>query len=261
MTSKYLLHPQATGRRAAKISCIACEQSGVPMNQEHFWPEWLSKRANVRSVRWQERKRIHPKSATIPLCVKCNSDFGEHLESPASSLFDEVERGDGLSQISAELVVRWMWKFEGFGWLLADEIRTYSHVGTLRDVVLNRLGAIRHEICLAISIIYQIDPSFGDSPIGIDSENHVNRIFVSGVFCKLAIIVLLSRFASKLPPQFSVYRFSADTCNDLGHAKLFYPKVGFANDVEAVGITRSISPLFSELHDKWALQQMGNARR
>lgn len=219
------------------------------MNQEHFWPEWLSNRANVRSVRWQPNKRIHPKSATIPLCIRCNSDFGEHLESPVSRLFDQVEGGDGLSQISAELLVRWMWKFEGFGWLLADEIRTYSHVGTLRDVVLNRLGAMRHEICLAISSIDQIDPSFGDSPVGIDSENQVNRIFVSGVFCKLAIIVLLSRFASRLPAQFSVYRFPADTHNDLDHAKLFYPKVGFATDVDAVGITRSISPILSDLHD------------
>ncbi len=260
MRSKYLLHSEAIGRNAAKFRCLACEQSGVPMNREHFWPEWLSRRANVRSVRWLPDKRIHPKSATIPLCVRCNSDLGEQLELPVSRVFDEVERGEGLSSTAADLLVRWMWKFEGFSWQLADEIRTYSHISTLRDVVLNRLGTIKHEICLAISIIDKIDPSFGDSPIGIDSENRVNRIFVSGVFCRLAIVVLLSRFASTLPAAFSVYRFPIVADDKLENAKLFYPKIGFATDIDAVGVTRSISPSLADLHDKLQLRDRKRRR-
>ena len=249
-----LLHPQATGFQAAKVRCLACEATGVEITREHFWPKWLIGRTGSRhtGVRWLGGKKISPTSATIPLCAACNHQFGAELEAHVLKIFDSLETGGGISDFQAELLVRWMWKFEGFGWLLNDTLRTYSHISTLRNRVLNRLGSYRSSVCLALSLIDHIDPSFGDSPMGIDSENQCNCIFVSGVFSRVAIVVLLSNFSGLLPKEYSVYHFEPTAREVTEHASLFRPRVGFQNDVEAVGTTRLISLELSRLHDKFA---------
>src|SRR4051812_27942498 len=126
----------------ARIVCVACGKSDQQMTREHFWPQWLIERAAPRSVRWHAN-RINAKSATVALCKDCNASFGSELESPMAKIFSDVESGLGLSDFEAELLVRWLWKFEGLSWLQTHSRHTYSHAFSLRDRALNRLGPIR----------------------------------------------------------------------------------------------------------------------
>jgi len=98
-------------------------------------------------------------------------------------------------------------------------------------------------------MIDKIDPSFGDSPMGIDSFNRLNAIFVAGVFLSVALMVLLEDFAAQVPPEFSQYHFMSnpDASSD---AKLFYPKVGFSDDTEAIVKTALAARTLSDLHDR-----------
>jgi hypothetical protein len=177
------LAPHSVGRSV----CVACGRSDRKITKEHFWPHWLIDRASPRSVRWRT-KRIDARSATVALCDDCNSSFGRELESPVAKIFSDLESAVGLSDFEAELLVRWLWKFEGLSWLQLHSRCTYSPAFTLRDRVLNQLGSIRSHLCLAVSLLDHIDPTYGDAPVGIDSRHHTGAIFVSGVFCRIALM-------------------------------------------------------------------------
>jgi len=255
--SNFFIHTTTTGIQAAKSRCLACEATNVEMSKEHFWPRWLIERtkANRTGVKWSNGKLVNPSAATIPLCKKCNNAFGTELEAPVIKIFDQLEEDRGISDHEAELLARWMWKFEGLGWLLHDNLRTYSHSVSLKQRVLNRLTANRSEVSIAIARIERIDSKFGDMPMGIDSENVLNWVFVSGVFCKVAIIVLLTKFTGLLPRNYSVYTFTDKIDSKTDTARIFYPHIGFQDDVEAVGVTRLISCKLSHLHDEYAKAQ------
>src|SRR6476661_3004698 len=104
--------------RKYKKECVSCRRADVKMNHEHFWPQWLIDRTgtNKTGVRFDGTKRINPRKLKVPLCVRCNSDFGNGLETPVSILFNEIEAGRGISDEDAEVLVRWLWKFEGLYW-------------------------------------------------------------------------------------------------------------------------------------------------
>jgi len=86
------------------------------------------------------------------------------------------------------------------------------------------------------------------APIGVDSYNIHNAIFVAGVFLKVAVMVLLSEFEQLVPSEFSKYNL-AEKPGEQANAKLFYPKVGFCNDKEAVTKTLLVARTLSRLHD------------
>jgi hypothetical protein len=222
--SNFLIHTTTTGIQAAKFRCLACEATNVEMSKEHFWPRWLIERtkANRTDVKWSNGKMVNPSSATIPLCKKCNNAFGTDLEAPVITIFDQLEEDRGISDYEAELLARWMWKFEGLGWLLHENIRTYSHSVSLKQRVLNRLTANRSEVSIAIARIEGIDSKFGDMPMGIDSEKCLKLFFVSGVFCKVAIVVLLTRFTGLLPSNYSVYTFAESIDSKTETARIFF---------------------------------------
>ena len=102
-----------------KKICVACGTIDPKISKEHFWPKWLIEKTGTHRtlVRFTKDKRINPKEFVIPLCTKCNSDFGRELESPVSQIFTDLENGLGISDIEAELLVRWLWKFEGYSWI------------------------------------------------------------------------------------------------------------------------------------------------
>lgn len=106
------LAPQAL----ARSTCIACGSTDRQITREHFWPQWLIAQARPLSVRWRD-KRVKPKSATVALCADCNAAFGRELESPVAKIFSDLQSGLGVSDFEAELLVRWLWKFEGLSWL------------------------------------------------------------------------------------------------------------------------------------------------
>src|SRR5215217_7800644 len=108
------------------------------MNQEHFWPQWLISRTGTHKtgVRFDRQKKINPRKLVVPLCISCNSDFGRELESPVSVIFSDIEAGRGISDLEAELLIRWLWKFEGLAWCFSNPTATYNQRVTIRERVL-----------------------------------------------------------------------------------------------------------------------------
>jgi hypothetical protein len=231
-------------------ACVACGARAPAMNKEHFWPQWLIRRTGTHKtgVRFDEAKFINPRKMTIPLCIKCNTDFGRELEDPTRRIFDDLEVGAGLSDAEAELLIRWLWKFEGLAWCIANPQGEYTEKYTLRDRVLLPIDEIRGQLTLAVSLASAINPEYGDAPMGLDSFNRENAIFVSGVFSRVALMVLLRKFETQVPENFSIYRLAPRTA--LGRdAKLFFPQTGFETCADAVRVTRTSSLYLSYLHD------------
>lgn len=233
-----------------KKLCVACGAVNPKVNKEHFWPEWLIEKTGTHrtNVRFDQNKRINPKKLVVPLCIQCNTDFGRELEAPVSRIFGDLEAGRGISDVEAELLIRWLWKFEGLYWSFSHPNDTYNERYTLRERVLHPIDDLRSRLTLAISLAAEIYPDFGDAPMGLDSWNEASAVFVAGVFSRVAIMVLESQFEAHVPSQFSLYRL-ADRDGADRSAKLLYPAVGFRNCVEAVGVTRDVGLFLSHAHD------------
>ncbi|HVS27036.1 MAG TPA: hypothetical protein VHE58_07045 [Burkholderiales bacterium] len=235
------------------------------MNKEHFFPVWLVERTGtVRDgISWGGRDGVSALNATLPLCERCNSDFGREIESPMSRVFDDIEARKGLSDNEAELVVRWMWKFEGLWWVFTHPRHVYTVKYTLRERILRPIDDIRGQLTLAISLAETRDPDFSEGSLGIDSLNIHNAISVAGVFSRVAIVVCLSAFEDEVPGVFSKYQLAPKRQTDTGDAKLFYPAVGFPTCTDAVALLRALGPRLSSLHDglgnQWR-KQLANKR-
>jgi hypothetical protein len=188
----------------------------------------------------------------IPICESCNSEFGRDLEAPVSRLFADVEEGRGLTDGEAELMVRWMWKFEGYAWKLQHLEGVYSTRCTLRQRVVRPIDQLRGDIVLALSLVAMIDPQYRDAPMGLDSECEHNALFVSGVFSRLAIMIVLKDFTSMVPPQFSKYRLLDKRKPPEQDPKLFFPATRFATCTDAVATAVAASGPLGEAHDAWA---------
>jgi hypothetical protein len=159
----------------------------------------------------------------------------------------------GLSDYEAELLVRWMWKIKGLGWIATHPDGDYSPKYTLRERVLLPIDGIRGDLILARSLTRNPDPrEYEDLPRGVDATTEHDAIFVSGVFSRIAMMVLHAAFEDLVPGQFARYHL-ASTRDDLHAGKLFYPPSSFKNGVEAVGITRFASIALSHAHDRMAL--------
>jgi hypothetical protein len=232
-------------------TCVACGLVMAKPTREHYFPKWLIERTNTihEGIAWGGKPNVSALAATVPLCQRCNFDFGRELESPMAAIFDDIEASRGLSDYEAELVVRWMWKFEGLAWRFRHPRDVYSVKYTLRDRVLNPLDEIRGRLTLAIALTERRDPDFLEGAMGIDSWNVHNAIFVSGVFSRVAIVVCLTELSDELPAPFSKYPLAAHRLDSGTDAKLFHPAIGFPTCGDAVGYLRDASPYLSSLHD------------
>jgi hypothetical protein len=233
-----------------KLKCAACERSGRDMNKEHVFPRWLILRTNTHNtgIRWAEHKRLPALKATIPLCTECNRIFGKELEEPVSKLFNEIESHRGISDLDAELLIRWLWKTDGLIWIASNPNDKYTTIYTLKERVLRPIDRIREHLVLAVSLIEDRHPESEDWPMGIDSCPEGDAVFVSGVFSKIAIMVLLDIFIPLIPEAFSYYCL-APRKEITSEAKLFHPKVGFRDDIEAVRTTFLASMPIEKAHD------------
>jgi hypothetical protein len=222
------------------------------MSREHYFPVWLIERTGTvrEGIGWAGRDNVSALSATLPLCRRCNADFGRELESPMARVFDDLEAGRGISDEKADLIIRWMWKFEGLAWVFHHPRAIYTERYTLRERVLQPIDEIRGGLTLAIGIAEKRDPEFEEGAMGIDSFNRNNSVFVSGVFSRVAILVSLSLFEDAIPSVFSKYRLAPHREHGAAKAKLFYPAIGFPTCTAAIGLMKSISPYLSRLHDE-----------
>jgi hypothetical protein len=235
-----------------KRKCVACERSGVRINKEHIFPRWLILKTNTNNtgIRWGPNRKLPALRATLPLCCECNSDFGKELEKPVSIIFDDIESNRGISDQDAELLIRWLWKIEGLAWCANNPNYKYTSTRTLRERILYPIDSIRENLVLAVSLIESLYPESDDWPMGIDSNTSLDAVFVSGVFYKIALMVLLDQFISMVPTNFSIYHLSS-RMDSTTHAKLFFPKAGFVDDIEAVGVTYFASKQIAEAHDNF----------
>ena len=168
-----------------------------------------------------------------------------------SRILDDIEAGRGLSDNEAETVVRWLWKLDGLLWHISNPTRDYSPLYTLRERVLKPLDGIRGELILAIALCERIDPKYRDAPMGIDSGEG-DGIFVSGVFSRTAMMVVLRAFVDLIPAGFSKHRLGASRGEPTADAKLFYPGTTFPTDTELVGVTWQSSHCLTAAHEEWA---------
>jgi hypothetical protein len=243
----------ATGR--LKLRCIGCDRVGREMTKEHVWPKWLIDRAGLKAepVRWLDGKLISASSATIPLCAECNHTFGGALEEPVSRIFDDMEGGKGITDREAELLVRWLWKFEGLFWgaeYFGHPHLRYSELWTMRERVLGpSMEKIRPALTLALSLIESNDEGHTAWPVGIDSGiTAFNGIFVSGVFCRTAMMVLLDNFAEFVPENFGLYQMARTP--DATDTKVFMPPIGFKTARDAIQATGIASQRLAQEHNE-----------
>jgi hypothetical protein len=184
------------------------------MSQEHLFPKWLIEYASVRKegITWLGKKRVDPDKATVPLCRECNGALSQSLEAPLAEIFRAIDRGESLSDRDCELVVRWMWKFEGLQWHLnffnVPRARyTESHTLVERVTTSAPFEQVRADMVLAISRTKNNDKDFEDWPLGLDMPPTLSAMAMSGVFGPIAIISSLGIFADEIPEQFGIYRF------------------------------------------------------
>lgn len=234
--------------------CAGCERHGVPMNKEHLFPAWLIHRTGTHKtgIRWGPKPNVPALAVTLPLCTKCNADFGRELELPVARVFDDIEGGRGLSDAEAELLIRWMWKTMGLAWIASNPGRRYTPKYTLRERVLFPIDNLRGRLVLGVALFAEPHPDSEDLPMGLDSPTLHDAIFVSGVFSRIAMMCVLESFENLIPGQFGRLRLA--TQRDRLHAgKLYYPPTSFRDDVEAVQVTQLASVRLSLVHDQHAL--------
>jgi hypothetical protein len=243
-----------------KFRCIGCERVGKPMTKEHVWPQWLTERAQLwtEGVRWEGGRLVSPTSATLPLCADCNHAFGAELEGPVSRIFEEMERSAGISDPDAETLVRWLWKFEGLFWnaeyFTHPELR-YSDRWTLKERILGpSMTEIRPALVLAVALIERNDEGHTDWPVGLDSSiTDFNGIFVAGVFCRTAIMVLLDGFAHLVPPNFGKYHLAATPASP--DEKAFFPPTGFETCRDAIIVTTAAAEVLTREHEAFSRER------
>jgi hypothetical protein len=246
--------------RAARLRCVSCERVGQPMTREHFWPLWLINHANVHEegVAWLNDKRVHPKNATLPLCNECNNSLGSFLEGPVSRILPKIEQGLGINDKEAELLARWLWKFEGLGACYRKagdpEWKYSAHFTLIERVLGNSMDEAREELTLAVGLIHANDPDFIDWPMGLDSgDSGINSTFVSGVFGRTALMIGLRQFDSLIPGCFGLYHFPRDKRDS--EEACFWPPVCFPRSSDAIAVTKGASKALEFGHEKLALEQ------
>jgi hypothetical protein len=249
------------GHRSLRLRCVGCDRVGRRMTDEHFFPKWLIKHADARrdGIDWLGRRGVHPRGAVMPLCSECNQAFANVLEGPISTILPAIEAGEGLSDAEAELLVRWMWKFEGLQWSLSTTGVTealYTERFTLVERVTSSdaFDQIRPQLLLAIAMCNANDEGFLDWPLGLDTPPSDNAIHMSGAFGRTAIITSLADFAEQIPDVYGKYVFGSPPV-DRG-AKTFFPPVSFVSANAAIAQTKETAKRLTELHELY-----GAARR
>jgi hypothetical protein len=244
-----------TSFKHLKKKCAGCEKEKLLMSKEHVFPKWLILKTNTHKtgIRWITEKWVSALSCTMPLCHRCNKLFGKELESPVSVIFNTLESGKGISDYDCELLIRWLWKTRGLFWHIGNIGNdTYTHAYTLKERILQPIDQIRGNLVIAIARFEEVDPSAKNLPMGIDSTNEISAIFVSGVFSKLAILVIHNDFVEFVPDNFTCYKLKDELdINDKSIA--ITPRIAFSDGRDATSTTQKCSNILSMLHDGQAI--------
>jgi hypothetical protein len=255
------------GNRALKLRCLGCDRANSRVTKEHFFPKWLIEYADVRrngvtwpqksGFDWTDKQNVNPDKAVVPLCDECNNAFGTVLEGPVAGIFRALERGEGISDTDAELLVRWLWKFEGLQWGIFRDPNTENYTGifTLRERVTasRAFDEVGSHLVLAVALARANDPGYDDWPMGLDTPVGENAITMSGVFRRVALIVSLDQFADGIHPAFGQYAFGSQPTDR--NAKVFFPPCSFLTARGAISATQECAIPLLALHDEFGRQR------
>lgn len=252
------------GLNSAKYRCLACEKANLNRNKEHFWPRWLIRfaEATKEPVSWLG-KDLPAEAVQIPLCADCNSAFGQDLEGPMSELLPRISVGQSVTDPECELLVRWLWKFEGLAWNAFNFHRSearYSSKFSMRERVIGKdsLQGIRGRLVVALALAHRNDPGLHDWSLGMDSGLGTHdAIFASGVFRNVAMAVSFADFAHLIPPMFSTYQLAGE--RDLSGALVLKPEFVFPLVSDAEIVTASASVRLKVEHERFGERQNTNS--
>ena len=226
------------------------------MTGEHLWPLWLIDYCEIRKegIAWHDRESgVNPRTATLPLCETCNHRFGAELEGPVSRILPKLEAGNGITDAEADLLVRWLWKFEGlhacYAYLDVPAWQ-YSDRWTLIERILgDPARLVRHLVTIAIGLTNRNDPYHEDWPMGLDSGiSEIDGFFVSGVFRRTAIMVTLTEFAHMIPDWYGKYQLGIETDST---ATCLVPPVSFPFSADAIEVTKRLSVPLKKAHEEF----------
>jgi hypothetical protein len=216
-----------------------------------------------RGIEWLGRKRINPGNATVPLCSECNNLFGTVLEGPVSRIFRTLDNNQPISDLDAELLVRWMWKFEGLQFhVFAEPEEAYTTKYSLRDRATkpDAFAEVRKDMMLALAMSHANDPGRGDWPMGLDTPVGGDAITMSGVFRRVAIISSLAQFDDLIPSVYGKYKFGRTPADRT--APVFLPPCSFLFSRGATDLTQEVGAALSYAHAEWgrSIKEGGVAR-
>ena len=229
--------------------------------KEHFYPKWLIKMTKASGVRMDgpgQEKWVNPNSFTVPLCAGCNSRLGTELEGPVKAAFDSLQSGLGISDHQAELIVRWLWKFETWAWMKhygSDNVYNMSATPVER-LCGSTFHRVRDRITLSVgriagdSYIHANGRDYG-LPMGIDTPvTQYDADCVLGVFSKLALGVSMVWADDMLPLGMDRYHFPPLGSVSDRDEKVFFPGERYLTPNEAVDEVLACSDPIKLEHEK-----------
>ena len=81
-----------------------------------------------------------------------------------------------------------------------------------------------------------------------------NGIFVSGVFCRIAMMALLSDFTHLVPEAFATYQLQREP-DDSGD-KVIFPPATFPYATDAIEVTIRASAVLANAHEEFARAEL-----
>ncbi|MDO9560913.1 MAG: hypothetical protein Q7J60_04770 [Bradyrhizobium sp.] len=173
-----------------------------------------------------------------------------------------MEQGASISEDEAELLVRWLWKFEGLQWAVMTNRPEglYTRRYTLRDRVAtpDAFNEVRADMVLAVALTRNNDPAHRDWPMGLDTPPSENALTMSGVFGRIALICSLAHFADDIPSVYGKFHFGAPASDRAN--KVFLPPMSFIYSNGAIELTREIGHQLAIAHDEWGRRESRRER-
>ena len=235
--------------------------------KEHYYPKWLIKLTGATGVRMKVNgvtKWVHPNSTTIPLCEACNQRLGSDLESPVKSAFADIEAGLGISDREAELLIRWLWKFETWNWLMTfgnpeGYNRTATPIERLTGSTFHKVrGYVTLSIGMCVGDKYiHADGKDHGMPLGLDTPTTLyDADCVIGVFNRLALGVSLRCFDQFLPRSMQRFHLlTVGSVSDRDKKTIFPMWVCSSPNALVDSVLTAATPLKLK-HEEWAQKTM-----
>lgn len=182
-----------------KKYCVFCGKIPEKKNNEHIISDWLfslcnsSKKTVQMSINPISKDNVNYQKLTLPACTKCNSIYGEQLESKSKSIFQKLSSLQSISTDESMVFLDYLDKVRVGVWhlnLIHEKDKSINP--DYKFVIENRIRQ-KDRICLIytfpnlnekIKIIGHLSPIFKFMPsvLGLVAKNML-IISISDAFC------------------------------------------------------------------------------